>query len=76
MKFNLLSLSLVLAATAALAFLPVGDLATGGDILTAVGILAIFFSDYRGIISLRRPSTEIVAFARGAPAPVRLPEAA
>jgi hypothetical protein len=76
MKSNLISLSLVLAATAALALLPVGALATGGDILTAVGILAIFFSDYRGVIRSPRRSAEIIAFTAGAAAPVRLPEAA
>jgi hypothetical protein len=76
MKSKLLPLSLILAVTTALILLPVSDLATAGEILTALGILTIFFSDYGRIIKPRGLPAEIIAFDSGARTLASLREAA
>jgi hypothetical protein len=62
MKSNILVLSSVLAVIAALiVLLPVGALATGGNALVALGILAVFAADYgRALQPVRLPSRRLV----------------
>ena len=76
MKSNLLLLSLVLAATAALSLAPVRALAASGDIITVAGILAVFFIDYGRSLRPRQISGRILAFDPPAPTPAGMREAA
>jgi hypothetical protein len=76
MKTNLLLLSLVLAATAALSLAPVRALAASGDIITVAGILTVFFIDYGRSLRPRRTPGALIAFDSPAPTPAGLREAA
>jgi hypothetical protein len=77
MKSTILLVSTVLAATAALVTLvPVNTLATVGNTLVALGILAIFAIDYSGIIRPPRAPAQILPFEPGARASLDLGRAA
>ncbi len=64
MKLNILSISTVLVAAAALVTVPAGAIATGGSIITIIGILSVFVTDYGRVIKpCRKPARAIVAGA-------------
>jgi hypothetical protein len=62
MKSILLTLCTVLAAGSALAFLPVGAVAAGGNVLLIVGLLAVFLVDYGRILKPLRAPAPLLAF--------------
>jgi hypothetical protein len=77
MKSTLLLVSTVLAATAALVTLvPVNTLASVGNALVALGILAIFAIDYSGVLRPVRAPAQILAFEPGTRVPLDLGRAA
>jgi hypothetical protein len=76
MKSNIIIVSSVLAAGAALAAFPVSAIAAAGNVLLALGILAVFVTDYGRALKPLRPSAEIIAFNSIGPGPARWNEAA
>lgn len=77
MKSNILLLSTVLAAVAALvALIPVNALADAGNALVALGILAIFAVDYGRTLAPPRFSARVLAFDAGGRRPIDLGRAA
>jgi hypothetical protein len=75
MKSNILLISAVLAAIAALLLLPV-NAAAAGVAFTAAGVFSVFMSDYGRSIRPVRVSAQIVPFSAAGITPARLNEAA
>jgi hypothetical protein len=66
MKTNILLLTTVLAAVAALVTLiPVNAIADAGNALLALGILAVFAIDYRRAFRPLAPPARVLSFAAG-----------
>jgi hypothetical protein len=75
MKSNILLVSAVLAAIAAVFLLPVSA-AAAGVAFTAAGVFSVFMSDYGRSIKPLRASAQIVPFGDSGFAPDRLNRAA
>ncbi len=77
MKTNILLLTTVLAASAALVTLiPVNAIAVAGNALLALGILAVFAIDYRRAFRPLAPPGQVLSFGAGSRSPAALVRAA